>query len=388
MRRNWLLVAAIVLVGLNLRSPITSLSPVLGDLAADLSLSPATAGLLTSLPVLCFAVVSPLVVPLVQRTGIDRAILLGLIGVGVAVAVRPWSGAGLLLAGTALAGAAITIGNVLIPVVVRRDFAHRPGPVLSLSTASLTTGAALAAALTAPLAVLAGWRAATAAWAVLVAVAAVVWTSATRRPHEPDVSTTVVSPGRAIWRHPHAWALAAFFGMQSSLYYAVTAWLPTMIVDLASVSTAAGGTGASIFQIVGIAGTLVAPVLAGRLKSWRVLAAGIAGTWMLFLAGLLLAPAAFPVWTVIGGLAQGTGFALALSLIALRAADSSSVRHLSAMVQTIGYTLGATYPVLVGVVFDATSDWTGPLVVVLLAAALMMGSGLVAGSSKPIRERG
>jgi CP family cyanate transporter-like MFS transporter len=160
-----------------------------------------------------------------------------------------------------------------------------------------------------------------------------------------------------------------------------------MIVDLASVSTAAAGTGASLFQLVGIAGPLIAPVLAARMRSWRVLAAGIAATWMLFLIGMLAAPSAFPVWTVIGGLAQGAGIALALSLIALRAADSSSVRHLSAMVQTIGYTIGATYPVLVGIVFDATSDWTAPLVVVLVAAALMTGSGLVAGSSRPIRER-
>ncbi|HEU0042140.1 MAG TPA: MFS transporter [Jiangellaceae bacterium] len=377
--RPWFLVAAVVVVGLNLRSPITAVSAVLPDIRSELGLSPVVAGLLTSLPVLCFAGVSPLVVLFARRLGTDRAILISLLVIGAAVALRPWAGAWTLLAGTAVAGVAITVGNVLTPVVVRRDFPARPGPVLSLSTAALTGGAALAAALTAPLALVIGWRAATASWAALSVVGAAAWWLATRS-HQAG-APPAASPHGAVWRHPDAWWLGVYFGMQAGLYYAVTAWLPTLLADL---GRTAADAGAALFQLLGILGTLIVPVLVAKLRARRLLAALIAVTWVVFLGGLLVAPSMFVLWCVIGGLGQGGGIAIALTLVVLRAADVGAARHLSAMVQTIGYTIGAVFPVLIGGAFGATGGWAVPTLMLIGAAALMVASAAFAAASRPI----
>ncbi|HLR93519.1 MAG TPA: MFS transporter [Jiangellaceae bacterium] len=382
-RTRWPLVLAIVLVGLNLRGPITSLSTVLADIQADLNLSSTTAGLLTSLPVLCFALAAPLVAVVTRRLGVNRAVLVSVLCLAVALGARPWFDGWTLLIGTAIVGITITVGNVLIPVVVRRDFAHRPGPVLSLSTSALTGGAALAAAVTAPLALVFGWRGASASLAMLAVFAAGVWVRATK-PLQQSAMPARSASLTVVMRHPHAWSLAIFFGMQSALYYSVTAWLPSLLVDVADASQTAAGTAASAFQLIGIPGTLIMPVIAGRMRSWRILCTVVAVTWATFLAGLLLLPSAYVLWCVLGGITQGGGIAIGLSLVTMRAADVGSVPALSALVQTVAYTIGAIGPVVVGAMFTTTVSWSGPLLILLGAAVLMLVSGLLAGSSRPI----
>lgn len=377
-----LLALAIVLVGLNLRGPITSLAAVLPDIRSDLGLSATTAGLLTSLPVLCFALGAPLVVGLTRRFGVDRTIVASLLAIALFLVVRPWGGGGLLLAGTALIGLAITAGNVLLPVVVRRDFADRQGPMVAFSTSSLTAGAAITAALTVPLAILTGWRFATAAWAVFAVVAAIAWA---RLPHEPTTAQLEPAPGRRPWAQPGAWVLALYFAMQSGLYYATTAWLPSLLPEVAHVDAATAGTSASVFQLVGIAGTLVGPVLAARVRARRLLTAVVASCWLVFCLGLLLAPTAYLLWSVIGGFGQGGGFAIGIALLALRAANVDAVRQLSAMVQTVGYTVGAAAPVVAGAAFGATGQWTATLLLFAGMAVLMVISGAVAGSHHTLR---
>ncbi|MGH3432363.1 MAG: MFS transporter, partial [Thermocrispum sp.] len=181
-----LLLVAVLLVAVNLRGAIAAVSPVLPEIRSDLSLSAAAAGLLTTLPVLCFAVMAPAAAWLARRTGLERAVLVGCLAVGLGTVLRTLGGTAALLLGTLAVGAAMTIGNVLVPVVVKRDFAGRAGTVTGLYTAALAGGAAAAAALTAPVAGVLGWRVGLAVWATLAIVAAGVWQLATRhRPRHP-----------------------------------------------------------------------------------------------------------------------------------------------------------------------------------------------------------
>jgi CP family cyanate transporter-like MFS transporter len=393
---RWLLLIALVVVGLNLRGPIVAVSPVLEDIRADLAIAPTSAGLLTTIPVLCFAAVSPFVAFLARRLGVNAAVAVSLMVLTVAVAVRPWAGFGLMLAATVLLGAAIAVGNVLLPVIVRRDFPRRPGPALSASTTSLIVSAAIPALLTAPLAALMGWRAALAVWAGLVVVALLLWWATHMSPRYP-ISVPVHQGGgpgdaqlpatptsnRAVWRSPAAWGLGLYFGLQSLLFYATTAWLPTMLRDSGLDATAAGSA-LSLVQLLGVVGAIVVPVIIRRQDVRYVTAAVLAGLWVILLAGLALAPGAWPLWCVLGGVGQGGSLALGLSLIAMRSSSSDAARNVSAMVQTVGYCLGATGPVLIGGLYAATGDWAMPVSTLITLAVVCGVMGVRAASPRVV----
>lgn len=387
-----LLLVAVLLVALNLRGAIAAVSPVLPEIRSDLSLSATTAGLLTTLPVLCFAAVAPAAAWLARRTGVERSVLIGCLAIAVGTVLRVLGGAPMLLAGTVAVGVAMTIGNVVVPVVIKRDFADRASTVTGFYTSALTGGAAAAAAVTAPLAVLWGWRTGLAVWAVLALVAAGVWTLASRSVRgrqqaagpsrsaaEPSPAAEPVSPGgrrvAGLWGHRVAWSVALFLGCQSICYYSVTAWLPTLLIDDVDVDLATAGVAMSLFQVLGIAGTLIIPLLAKRRPSQSWLGVSVAAGWAILLLGLLLQPAAWIVWTVVGGVAQGAGISFAFTVLVLRAHDSAAARALSSMAQLVGYSLGAAGPVVIGALYDGTGGWVPPL---LLLLAVVVGQALAA----------
>ncbi len=420
---GWLLLGATLAVGLNLRGPIVAVAPVLDDLQRDLRITETAAGLLTAAPVLCFAVVSPLVAVLARRIGIDRTVALSLVVLAVAIAVRPWSGFTLMMAGTLLLGIGIAAGNVLLPVVVRRDFSARTEPVMSAATTSLLVSASIPAVFTVPLALLMGWRAALAVWAVLSVASLALWWLATGRGRRREAATvTTVAPvapvapaggagrpgaGRdgaagdeqpgggpaerpaavtsSAWRSFAAWELGLFFGLQSLLFYATTAWLPTMLRAHGDLNPAAAGSALSLFQIFGIAGAIAAPLLIRRRFTRYPTVVALAVMWLVFLVGVLVVPAAWPVLSTIGGVAQGAGIAVAFSLIAVRSSSSDAARSVSAVVQTIGYFLGAAGPVVVGGIVGVTVGWTAPFSVLIAVSLTLAVVGVRSAAPRPIR---
>ncbi|CCG03853.1 MFS transporter [Blastococcus saxobsidens] len=379
--------AAVLLAALNLRGAIAAVGPVLPELRADLDLSPEAAGLLTTLPVLCFAVLAPAGAWLGQRLGTGTAVLAGLVTVAVGTVLRVLGGPPLLFAGTFLVGAAMTVGNVLLPVVVKREFGRRAGIVTGLYTAALAAGAALTAAFTAPIAALGGWRLGLAVWAVVALVAAVGWV-AVFPPRDPAVPVPEAIPPSGVptvvWRSPVAWAVTAVLAMQSALYYAVTTWLPSLLAEDLGVDLATAAFAASAFQVLGIPGALAIPALLGRWRGQTGLAAAVALAWGVLPAGLLIWPAAWPAWVIVGGVAQGAGISLAFALVVLRSADDGVVRRLSGMSQLVGYGVGAAAPLAVGALYSATGGWAAPLALLVAVAAAHGAAGVVAGRSRAI----
>jgi len=183
-----------------------------------------------------------------------------------------------------------------------------------------------------------------------------------------------------VWRNRLAWAVSAALGLQTGLYYAVTAWLPSLLVDeLGRGGAAAGASAGSLFQILGIPGTLIVPLVIRRTTSQRGLGLTVAAGWGVLVVGLLVAPAAWPVWAVVGGVAQGAGLALAFTLVVLRSADEHEARRLSGMGQLVGYGGGALAPFVVGGLYAIAGSWTLPLgflvVLVVAQAAVLVTAG-------------
>ncbi|SEP26602.1 MFS transporter [Trujillonella endophytica] len=387
---TWLLVAAIVAVALNQRPAVVAVAPLLADLRADTGLSSALAGLLTTVPVLCFGAFAPVAPRLAQRVGLETAVGASLLLLAAGIALRLLSPVALLYAGSLLAGAAIALANVLLPAYVKREFA-RPGAVMGAYSAALNIGAGAGAALTLPLAdaLDVGWRTALGLWLFLALGGLVLWlpvagTGRSRRGAD-------VPPGGSwsLLRHPLARRVCAFLAMQSVQFYAVAAWLPTLLAD-AGVPTGEGGWLLGLSNVVGAAGALLAPAQAGRMRGQRPLVAVVVAAYAIGLAGLLLSPASGTlVWVCAWGVAQGSGFALALTLIVLRSPTPLVAARLGGVAQCLGYLVAASGPLLLGALRDLTRGWTWPLLLLLAAVVPMAwaGWGAARDAVLPVDER-
>lgn len=372
-------IAAILTVGLVLRAPITSLASILPTVQEELEISPTVAGLISSLPIFCFGLGAFVVIPASRRLGINRLLQASLWFCAGAVALRPFGGYLWIVAMTIAIGLAITIGNVLLPVVIRRDFGTRQGIAVATSTAAITGSGMVGAALTVPVAFLLGWRWALAGWALLAVLAAL-----STRMFGPEAPVISEHRPRPVWAVPAAWALAGFFGLFSSLFYVMTVWLPTILAQVAEVSAVHAGMIASVFQGLGIIGALITPPLMARMTHNWIFAMACSLMWVICLVGLIIAPEYYMLWTILGGAGQGGVFAMFWLLIAQRGRDIDVVRDLSGMAQAVGYTISTCAPIAVGMALEATGSWKVVLLIPLACAVLLTTLAPVVASRKVI----
>ncbi|MGH3318786.1 MAG: CynX/NimT family MFS transporter [Streptosporangiaceae bacterium] len=381
-------VCALVLLGFNLRPAISSVSPLLGDLRDAFALSGTELGVLTTLPVLCLGVFAPAAPALTRRFGAEATVTgaLGCVCAGILVRLVPSSLA--LFGGTVLAGAGLAIGNVLMPYMVRRDFPRRVGLMTGVTTMGLNVGAAVAAGATIPVRDAAGgtWQPALAVWCVPAAAAGLLWAPLAVR-HAGGVEAQRRPTGvRHVLRDPQAWAVTVYMGMQSLVFYVLLSWVPEIAVAR-GYDQATGGLMLSLIMLLGVPASLVAPVLAGRLRNQGPVLAGAVGLVAVGLAGMLFVPAYSWFWAVPLGVGQGSCFALALTLIVLRSPDGTTSAGVSSMAQTLGYLLAAGGPLLMGVLHDATGGWSVPLAALLAWLVPEACAGLLASRPRFVRRR-
>ncbi len=382
----WLFAAAIVLVAANLRPAVVGVAPLLAEIQASERLSATAAGVLTALPVLCFGLVAPVAPGLARRLGIERALLTALLVLLLGFAVRSAGGLAALFAGTVLLGAAIAIGNVLLPGLIKRDFAARTGLMTGLYTMAIAGGGALAAGVTLPLARVTGldWRGALATWALFAVAALLCWIPYVRRSTRPPRAAAGRPSG--LWRDALAWQVTLYMGLQSLCYFAVTAWLPALLVDR-GFEPATAGWMLALATAAGIVGGTVAPVLAARTPGQRGAVAVTTATAAVGLLGLLVVPGFEVVWVVLLGGAQSAALGVALTLVGLRAPDAGRAAQLSGMAQSVGYVLAAAGPFAVGLLHDLTAGWTVPLLLLLGLLAVQGVVGVLAGRARLVGGR-
>ncbi|WP_307037948.1 CynX/NimT family MFS transporter [Arthrobacter sp. B3I4] len=366
---------AIGLIALNMRGPFVAVAPVVGSMRQDLGFSPVEIGFLTGIPVLCFALAAPLASLAGRKLGPEFAIMLTLLGVVVGVVVRSAGGGGLVMLGTVILGVAITIGNIVVPLIIRRDFSPaKQGAAMGTYTAALNVGSFLTSMITAPLAELLGWRPAIAASALFAVAAAAVWVLAVgSRSYRPE-PIPGADPTRTAGAPASRWitvALTAGFAGQAFSYYGVTAWLPSLLADELGLAPSAAGAGSSLFQILAIAGSLGVPLVA-RFTSTTAVSFVLGALWLTVPLGLLLAPELWWLWSSFGGVAQGGGITLIFIAIIRLARDQTSAGRMSAVVQGAGYCFGAAAPTLLGFVHGVSDSWTGPLLMILGSVAMFI----------------
>ncbi|WP_431196915.1 CynX/NimT family MFS transporter [Pseudomonas entomophila] len=374
--RPWLLLLGLVLVALNLRPALSSMAPVLGQVAEGLGLNASQAGLLTTLPVLCLGLFAPLAPILARRFGSERVIFGILLTLALGILVRSTLGVTGVFLGSLMAGASIGIIGVLLPGIVKRDFPRHAGTLTGVYTMALCLGAAMAAGATVPLAQHfdGSWAMGLGVWMLPALLAMLMWMPQARQGHGLH---KVAYRVRGLWRDPLAWQVTLYMGLQSSLAYIVFGWLPSILIGRGLSPTEAGLV-LSGSVIVQLASSLSAPWLATRGRDQRLAIVVVMLVTLAGLFGCLYAPIeGLWGWAVVLGLGQGGTFALALTLIVLRAKDAHVAANLSSMAQGVGYTLASMGPFAVGLVHDFTGGWSavGWIFAVLGAGAIVFGLG-------------
>lgn len=386
-RQSILMLLGLLMVGLNLRPALTSVSPMLAEIGTSLGLNSTGQGVLTTLPVLCLGLAAPIAPRAARRIGDEKTILLVLLILATALLIRPFSGVPGLFLGTGVAGGCIGVMGVLLPGLVKRDFPAHVGVMTGLYTMALCLGAAVAAGATEPLRVLltGDWRWALAFWLTPALIAAAAWSYQLRTAVGPQPRR--IADRTRLRGDPLAWQVTLFMGLQSSLAYSVFGWLPTILHDR-GLSEVDAGLMLSLSIMLQLISAVVSPWIGGRGRDQRpVVAAIMALTWA-GLLGCLYAPVGtLWLWAVVLGLGQGGAFSIALTLIALRAPDSRTAADLSGMAQGIGYTLASAGPLLVGLLHDMTGNWQSTGVLFSLIAAVALIAGLGAGRLRLVGQR-
>ncbi|MFB5193583.1 CynX/NimT family MFS transporter [Neobacillus sp. KR4-4] len=381
----WLIIG-IVLIAFNLRPAITSVGPLVGMIQKDVGLAHWSAGLLMSLPLIVFAIMSPIVPKLANRLTNETALVVGLISLLIGIVIRSIPMAFFLFTGTLFIGVGIAIGNVLLPAIAKDKFPDQFGLMTSVYSTSMGLVASLASGVSVPLAVgmNLGWKGALNVWGIPAVAAILVWIFLSKFNQGNQKEIRKVTPSsNHVWRSPLAWQIAIFMGFQSFLFYVTISWLPE-ILHSHGLSMETAGWLLSFSQIVGLPASFFIPVIAGRYRS-QVWISFVLGICSIIGYGGLLLGSSYPILIVsiiIIGIALGGTFPLALSYIGLRSKSAGEAADLSGMAQSTGYILAAVGPLFIGFLYDFTHMWMIPLITLIIISFIVMLFGMMSGRDK------
>lgn len=390
----WLIFIGIILVGANLRAPLTSVGSLVSFIREDLSLSHSATGMITTLPLLAFSFLSPLAPKISKSIGMERTILYSLFLLLLGIIIRSLFGVGFLFFGTLFIGLAIAFGNVLIPVIIQLNFPLRVGIVMGFYAVFMNVFGAIASGVSVPISSLLGlgWRGALAFWGILVVFAIIMWIPALRSQkdflnHEvkQDHENEQQKKSGNIWRSKLAWYITFFMGLQSLIFYTTITWLPDILQSY-GYSPKAGGWMLFMMQLSLIPVTFFVPVLAEKMEDQKWLS-GLTGIFFILgVLGILSGQSLLVLIAIVMiGMACGSAFSLSMMFFSLRTENGEQAAEISGMAQSFGYLLAAVGPTLFGALHDLTKGWVWPLVMLIGIGILILLFGVSSGKKRTIK---
>ncbi len=382
-----LLVLGILLIAANLRATFTGIAPVLEQIINHFGLSASQAGFLTTLPLIAFAVVSPMAATLAKKQGLERTLFVALLFILAGVAARVINTSAMLFVGTAIIGVGIAIANVLLPSLIKRDF---PAKVALMTSAYVLTMGVVSggfSTLVFPLSQLngLGWQLALGSSALITLASIIVWMSQLSKHTKPASIAQHTDTSKSVWRYLLAWKITLLLGLNSFLNYIIITWLPSILTETGHSATQAGAYHGAFQIATALPGLILIPLLA-KLKDQSALSFILAMLSALSALGLLYMPSFAFVWTLMLGFCSGACFILGLSFISLRTDDSQQAASLSGMSQSVGYLLAAIGPMLAGALHTTTGSWSAPLWLCAIAGVLCALCGLGSGKNTTLAK--
>jgi CP family cyanate transporter-like MFS transporter len=397
--RHLFMLLAFFALSVNMRAAITSLPPIIEDLRALFHISGGFAGFLTSIPVLCFGLLTPLVGFLMKGIRLESSVFITLIGLVLGSVMRSAGGIEMTVIGTVVIGVSLTVGNIAALLVIGREFPDRISAMTGLYVCGMSCGSMGTMALTAPLSHSLGWRPALAFPAVLALIGVLLWlvivaldrrmanhpekeragTAENTLPAQDSRPGVPPAPSASVLRRPLVWLLSATFAAHTFLFYGITAWLPVYLEQTLGMTDARAGVVASLFQLLGLLGSFGLPLLARTQRfADRGLFLVVTLAWFLTAAGFWLAPAWWAAWVICGGVSSGGGFTVIFSMVMHHARDLDENRSMSTVVQTAGYIVAAASPLAVGHMHGVSGGWRNSMILLVSASLIMILCGLAA----------
>lgn len=358
------------MMGMILRVPFTSIPPILTDIAHGLHISVSSLGILTTIPLLMFAIFSPIAPRIAQKFGIARTfagvLILLMIGSLLRIVNVPF-----LFIGTALMGIGIAMLNVLMPSAVMTYFPNKIGKLTAIYTTVMTCATALMSALAVPITQHSSWQMLIIVLTALLAITFAIWLPNIKREKQVQAKSSTnereQAKHKSAWRTPKAWIMLVFSGLQSLLFYTGLTWLPTMATEAGLSQTLAGNL-SGIYSLIGIPLALVLPAIveAISIRKRQLLmgffdALGIIGIIMLFWQR-----SSFTYWLIVSlliGCAAGALFPYLMTTFSLKATTPEHSAELSGMSQSGGYLI-------------ASVGWIRPHVILLMDVCNSMFLGI------------
>ena len=377
-----MIIIGILFISFNLRAPITAVGSIVEMIQQEYSLSMGSAGFITTLPLIAFAVVSPFVSTLSGKIGHAKTMFLGLILILLGEVCRSFTGVYGLFIGTAIIGVGIAIGNVIIPGIIKLYFSDRVGFVTSIYTSGMCIFAAVGAGVSVPLAkgMNLGWKNTLFVWFFLTLITIFIWLPQTKEKAQAAKASSRQSSGPSVWKSPLAWWVTLFMGTQSLLFYSLVAWLPTIVVSK-GLSEGFAGSMALLFQLMAIPATLVIPALCDKMKDQRILVYAVC---VIYAAGMSLflmasSSALMTLAVILMSIGMGGSISLSIAFISLRSPNSQRAAQLSGMSQSAGYLFAAVGPILTGAIYDLKSTWSIPVVLFIALIVFLAVCGSFSG---------
>ncbi len=384
-RNTWFLLIGIIFIASTLRSPLTSVGPLISSIRDSLAISNVLAGFLTTIPLLAFALISPFAPKIARRFGMELTLFVSLILLTAGIIIRSLGTTPNLLIGTFLIGLAIAFGNVLLPGLIKLNFPLHIGLITGIYSVSMNLSASIAVGVSVPLAhgTQFGWEGALGIWALLTFIALLVWLPQLKNKRLPDSVKMPAEKAKSptLWRSPLAWSVTFFMGFQSLIFYTTSAWMPE-VLKTQGISPDSAGWMVSLLQFSQLPMTFIVPILAGKVKDQRWIVVGVAILYLMGYGGIMVGGTALvPLWMIMIGIAGGAAFGLSMMFFSLRTRTPHEAADLSGMAQSFGYALAAIGPVLFGLLHDFTSGWTVPMLIIIGATLIVLLSGMKAGKN-------
>ncbi|MBC1539009.1 CynX/NimT family MFS transporter [Listeria seeligeri] len=387
-----MLIIGIILIAANLRTPITSVGPLMGMIQSDLHLTNTMAGLVTTIPLLAFAGLSPFVSKLSRALGIEVLLFIALLTLVIGSFLRPFGGEVNLFVGTFLIGLAIAVGNVLLPSLIKKEFPFKLGLMTGVYSISMNLCSAIAAGLTVPIAMnnQFSWRGSMIFWAILGILAFIIWLPQLKYNQKSTVKIASHLATTSVWKSPLAWKISLYMGSQSAIYYISIAWLPNILADQ-GLSGTSSGLMLSLMQFAVMPVTFIIPIIAGRMKNQQLLVGISVSLFLIGILGIMFANGNLFILSIViilYGIGSGMSFSLSMMFFNLRTTSATESADLSGMAQSIGYLFAASGPILFGTLHDFLGSWQPTLFVLIGISLLMLYCGLDAGRNKFLFSKG
>lgn len=384
-KKSLLAIIAILIFSTNLRAPFTAVGPLLDTIREALHITSTQVGTLITIPLLVFCFASPLASMSAKKWGLEKVLFVALISLILGICLRSSGITAFLFIGTAIIGLGIAIGSTLLPSLLKRDFPHQVAVLTSVYAITMGISSATGSAIVIPLTKTFNWNIALLSFIVLPVISALIWLPQLKTPSH-QLNTIQSQSSVAIWKFGLAWIISLFLGLVSLVYYTITAWLPSIIVELGFTPAQAGNLHGLMQLATAVSGIAIL-IAVKKMKDQCAISLIMATLTLIGLLGLIVAPRLATLWVLVFGFGIGGAFILGLTFLGLRASSSQQAASLSGMAQCCGYLMASTGPVLAGMLHDYNHNWRALIDIMILLCVFMGAFGMIAGRNRQIQTQ-